>query len=116
MNNNIINLGYALTFIPHFTDAVTAPEKLKENTSSKRPNIILFVTDDHGMDALGCYGNNIIKTPNMDSLAANGVRFTQAYCTSASSAASRSVLLTGKIRTCHRSIRPYTRLPSFQYF
>lgn len=96
MNNNIINLGYALTFIPTLYGCSDSTGKIKENTSSKRPNIILFVTDDHGMDALGCYGNNIIKTPNMDSLAANGVRFTQAYCTSASSAASRSVLLTGK--------------------
>lgn len=116
MNNNIINLGYALTFIPTLYGCSDSTGKIKENTSSKRPNIILFVTDDHGMDALGCYGNNIIKTPNMDSLAANGVRFTQAYCTSASSAASRSVLLTGKYGHAHRSIRPYTRLPSFQYF
>ena len=59
------------------------------------PNIILFVSDDHGMDALGCYGNPVIQTPNMDKLAAQGVRFTNAYCTSASCAASRSVILTG---------------------
>ena len=96
MNNNIKSLGYALTFIPALYGCSNSTGKIKETTSLKRPNIILFVTDDHGMDALGCYGNNIIKTPNMDSLAANGVRFTQAYCTSASSAASRSVLLTGK--------------------
>ena len=37
MNNNIINLGYALTFIPHFTDAVTAPEKLKRKHLLKTP-------------------------------------------------------------------------------
>jgi len=47
------------------------------------------------MDALGCYGNPVIKTPNMDKLANQGVRFTRAYCTSASCAASRSVILTG---------------------
>ncbi len=67
-----------------------------ETAIQKRPNIILCVADDHGMDALGCYGNDIIKTPNLDQLAADGVRFTNAFCTSASSAASRSVLLTGK--------------------
>ena len=61
-----------------------------------RPNIILFVSDDHGLDALGCYGNPVIQTPNMDKLAAEGVRFTRAYCTSASCAASRSVILSGK--------------------
>jgi N-sulfoglucosamine sulfohydrolase len=61
-----------------------------------RPNIILFVADDHGTDALGCYGNPVIQTPNLDNLADEGVRFTNAYCTSASCAASRSVILTGK--------------------
>ncbi|QBG47300.1 DUF4976 domain-containing protein [Verrucomicrobia bacterium S94] len=65
-------------------------------TMAEKPNIILFVSDDHGLDALGCYGNPIIKTPNMDRLAADGVRFTRAYCTSASCAASRSVILTGQ--------------------
>lgn len=63
--------------------------------TEERPNIILFVSDDHGTDALGCYGNPIVKTPNMDRLAGEGVRFTHAYCTSASCAASRSVILTG---------------------
>ena len=60
-----------------------------------KPNIILFVADDHGTDALGCYGNPVIETPNLDKLAEEGVRFSNAYCTSASCAASRSVILTG---------------------
>ncbi|MFC2098922.1 sulfatase-like hydrolase/transferase, partial [Bacteroidota bacterium] len=60
-----------------------------------KPNIILFVSDDHGTDALGCYGNTVINTPNLDKLASEGVRFTDAYCTSASCSASRSVILTG---------------------
>lgn len=61
----------------------------------QKPNVILFVSDDHGKDALGCYGNPIIQTPNLDKLAAEGVLFNNAYCTSASCAASRSVILTG---------------------
>lgn len=67
-----------------------------EDTGISKPNILLFVSDDHGMDALGCYGNSVIKTPNLDKLAREGVRFLNAYCTSASCAASRSVILTGK--------------------
>ena len=63
---------------------------------SDHPNIVLMVADDHGLDALGCYGNPVIQTPNLDQLAQEGVRFNKAYCTSASCAASRSVLLTGK--------------------
>lgn len=62
---------------------------------NRRPNIILFVSDDHGLDAVGCYGNTIIQTPNLDCLAADGVRFTYAFCTTASCSPSRSVILTG---------------------
>lgn len=69
---------------------------LAETNAADPPNVVLFVSDDHGLDALGCYGNPVIKTPNMDALAADGVRFTRAYCTSASCAASRSVILTGQ--------------------
>ena len=59
------------------------------------PNIVLIVADDHGTNDLGCYGNPAVKTPNLDKLAGEGVRFTRAHCTSASCSASRSVILTG---------------------
>ncbi|MRT92839.1 sulfatase [Ancylomarina sp. 16SWW S1-10-2] len=64
-------------------------------SAEQKPNVILFVSDDHGKDALGCYGNPVIQTPNLDQLASKGVLFNNAYCTSASCAASRSVILTG---------------------
>lgn len=57
-------------------------------------NIILMVTDDQSPDA-GCYGNPAIKTPHLDALARDGTLFTNAYCTTASCSASRSVILTG---------------------
>src|SRR5690349_6123639 len=57
-------------------------------------NVLLFVTDDQGQDA-GCYGNPVLKTPNLDALAADGTRFTNAYCTTSSCSPSRSVILTG---------------------
>jgi N-sulfoglucosamine sulfohydrolase len=53
-----------------------------------------MVTDDQGQDA-GCYGNPVLKTPNLDALAAEGTRFKNAYCTTASCSPSRSVILTG---------------------
>ncbi len=62
---------------------------------SKKPNVVLYVSDDHGIDELGCYGNKVIKTPHLDDLAAEGVRFTNAFCTTASCSASRSVILSG---------------------
>lgn len=57
-------------------------------------NVVLWVTDDQGKDA-GCYGNPVIQTPNLDKLAADGTVFDNAYATTASCSASRSVILTG---------------------
>ena len=61
-----------------------------------RPNIVLIVADDHGLDALGCYGNPVVKTPHLDALAADGTRLTSAFCTTASCSPSRSVILSGQ--------------------
>lgn len=67
----------------------------KKVLRSNLPNIVLIVADDHGTNDLGCYGNAAVKTPNLDYLASEGIRFTKAHCTSASCSASRSVILTG---------------------
>jgi N-sulfoglucosamine sulfohydrolase len=56
--------------------------------------VVLIVTDDQGQDA-GCYGNPVIKTPNIDALAKDATLFKNAYCTTASCSPSRSVILTG---------------------
>ncbi len=58
-------------------------------------NVVLVVVDDQGTTDAGCYGNPVIKTPNLDRLAAEGTRYTNAFCTTASCSASRSVILTG---------------------
>ena len=60
-----------------------------------KPNIIFILADDLGYGELGCYGQTKIETPNIDQLAANGMRFTQYYTGSPVSAPARSVLLTG---------------------
>ncbi len=62
----------------------------------EKPNVIYILADDLGIGDLGCYGQKIIKTPGLDSLAANGMRFTQHYSGSTVSAPSRCSLLTGK--------------------
>ena len=67
----------------------------RERITDDRPNILLIVSDDHGMGDAGCYGNPVIQTPNIDYLASQGLRFNNAFCTSASCSASRSVILTG---------------------
>ena len=57
-------------------------------------NVVLFVTDDQSPD-FGAYGNPAIKTPNLDALATDGTLFKNAFCTTASCSASRSVILSG---------------------
>jgi len=69
--------------------------------AARPPNIILFLADDLGYGDLGCYGHPVIKTPNLDAFARQGVRLTQAYAASAVCSPSRSALLTG--RTPHRN-------------
>lgn len=67
----------------------------------KKPNIVMILTDDQGIWSLGCYGNREIRTPNLDRLAENGVRFDNFFCTSPVCSPARASLLTGKIPSQH---------------
>lgn len=68
---------------------------------TNRPNIVVVLADDLAIWALGCYGNDEIRTPNIDQLAADGVRFTDFYCTSPVCSPARASLLTGKMPSAH---------------
>jgi len=65
------------------------------------PNIIFVMSDDQRQDAMGAYGNRILKTPNMDRLAAEGVRFELAFVTNSLCAPSRASILTGLYSHAH---------------
>ena len=60
-----------------------------------RPNIIFILSDDVGQGDIGCYGQKLIKTPNLDRMAAEGTRYTQAYSGTSICAPSRTSLMTG---------------------
>lgn len=69
-----------------------------------RPNILYIMCDDMGYGDLGCYGQRLIATPNIDSLARQGMLFTQAYAGSPVSAPSRATFMTGQ-HTGHTHVR-----------
>ena len=66
-----------------------------------RPNIIFVMTDDHTVRELSCYGNEVLHTPNMDRLAAEGTRFANTFCTNALCAPARATVLTGAYSHVH---------------
>ncbi len=60
-----------------------------------RPHIVVYLSDDHGQEFAGCYGNSAIKTPNLDAMAREGLKMTRMFAVTSSCAPSRSVLYTG---------------------
>ena len=93
-NKNIMLLSSALML------AGTAMAQVE----NEKPNIIFILCDDMGYGDLGCYGQQYISTPNLDRMAAEGMRFTQAYAGSPVSAPSRATLMTGQ-HTGHTEVR-----------
>ena len=65
------------------------------------PNVVFILTDDQGPWAMGCAGNDEIRTPNLDRLAATGVRFENFFCTSPVCSPARASLMTGRIPSQH---------------
>lgn len=68
---------------------------------SARPNILVFLTDDHGQWAQHCYGNSELKTPNLDRLAARGVRMREAFTTCPVCSPARASFFTGRMPSQH---------------
>jgi choline-sulfatase len=83
-----------LCFLIWIQGCSSQKKPLKYSDSYK--NVVVIVGDDHTYKALGAYGNDIVHTPNLDELATQGARFTNAYANSPLCSASRQSLLTGK--------------------
>jgi arylsulfatase A-like enzyme len=77
--------------LPELTSCIRPGTKVET-----RPNIVLIIADDLAWDDLGCYGHPHIKTPNIDNLATEGMRFSSAFLTASSCSPSRSSIITGK--------------------
>jgi len=83
--------------------AATRPLRLAAGAArpAKRPNFVFFLTDDQRWDMMGCAGNRIIQTPEMDRLARDGVRFVNAFVTTSICAASRASIFCGLYERTH---------------
>jgi choline-sulfatase len=68
----------------------------EEKTNLSRPNILVIMSDEHNANVLGCYGNAIARTPNLDKLASSGVVFHSCYCNSPLCVPSRLAFTSGK--------------------
>ena len=101
--NSIKSLTVTMSLLPIANSALMAENK--QVATSDKPNIIMILADDMGYSQLGCYGSEI-QTPNLDSLANYGVRFTQFHNTS-KSFPSRACLLTGVYaQQCGMDVNP----------
>jgi arylsulfatase A-like enzyme len=69
--------------------------------AAQQPNFLLIITDQHRADHLGCYGNKIVRTPNIDGLAAAGTRFDRFYVATPICMPNRATLMTGRMPSLH---------------
>ena len=83
-------------FIKALLILIASSLPLALSRADERPNIIIILCDDLGYGDLSCYGNTVIRTPNIDQLASEGIRFTSFYSSSPVCSPSRVGLMTGR--------------------
>ena len=81
----------------------TLKTALAADEPAKRPNIIYLMADDQRYDTIRANGGDIMETPNLDKLAAEGVSFDQAFCTTAICMTSRTSVFTGQYASRHKN-------------
>ena len=101
---NILNRRHFFRITGLGAAALTAPRLLRAAETARKPNIIYIMADDLGYGDLSCYGQKKFKTPNLDRMAAEGLKFTDHYSGSTVCAPSRCCLMTG-LHTGHAYIR-----------
>ncbi|MEO2021988.1 MAG: sulfatase/phosphatase domain-containing protein [Pirellulaceae bacterium] len=84
----LLGLGFFLSLASSLSTAARAADS--------RPNILFIMSDDHGYQAMSCYGSKVNKTPNLDRIAREGMRFDRCFVTNSICGPSRAVILTGK--------------------
>jgi len=95
MYSRFLSLVFILIAFTFFHQCTPGSKEQEEKFDTTRPNIVIIFTDDQGYQDLGTFGSPNIKTPNLDQMAAEGIRFTQFYDAQPVCSASRCGLLTG---------------------
>lgn len=95
LTNNKISFAFIAWFILNLQFMVSGCQTDRKENIIK-PNIILIVADDLGIHQLGCYGSEYYETPNIDLLAKNGMKFTNAYAAATVCSPTRASIMTGK--------------------
>src|SRR5580700_8554852 len=103
----LLMAALALLSFPCPARAQTEPER---KPAPRLPSIVFILADDLGYGDLGCYGQTMIKTPNIDKLAAEGMKFADFYAGDTVCAPSRCTLMTG-LHTGHARIRSNGTIP-----
>ena len=94
-----MTFSWKLLFVAAAICIPIAAQKASKATTKekKQPNIVIFFADDLGIGDVGCFGNDTIKTPNIDSICKRGVKLSQHTAGDATCTPSRSALLTGRL-------------------
>ena len=101
-----------LSHLRRFLGCVLAVSILRALAApAPRPNVLVIITDDQRWDALGCLGHPLLKTPNLDRLAAEGARFANAFVTTSLCSPSRATMLSGLYAHRHGVLNNFTEYP-----
>ena len=107
--NNVFSFLLALAT---FCLGVAPTERAFAASQSPRPNVLFILCDDLRWNALGCAGHPCLKTPHIDRLAAEGVRFANTFCTTSLCSPSRASILSGLYAHSHGVVNNFTEYPT----
>lgn len=94
LKDNVLPIYLFIIIISTFS--CKSQQKIQTTQSTKRPNIVFIMTDDHAKNAMSLYGSQLIQTPNLDRIGKEGITFKNAFVTNSICGPSRAVILTGK--------------------
>ncbi len=98
-------LGFFSLLIFLLGSCTSGAENKTEKSSGKHPNVLFILADDLGINALNCYGNSLVESPNIDNLYSEGMHFTNGYSNDPTCAPSRGSIITGQYVPRHKIYR-----------